>query len=106
MGGRGFAFPRREKVADIPLSQLQRATPKAILPEYRRAFSIYYHWPGIQVVAAFKAHSERANTKTRRALLVGSLLERLVPHTSPLPWCSLMYIIFFWFMFFDLIRAA
>jgi len=31
------------------LSQLQRDTPAAILPEYRKAFSVYFHWPGIQV---------------------------------------------------------
>lgn len=30
--------------------QLQRATPAAILPEYRRAFGIYFRWPGIQVL--------------------------------------------------------
>lgn len=39
----------RVRVANISLSTLQRQIPPEILPEYREAMSIYFHWPGVQV---------------------------------------------------------
>ena len=36
-------------MAGLPKSEVQRRTPEEILPEYKKAFSIYFNHAGIQV---------------------------------------------------------
>jgi hypothetical protein len=38
----------RNRESHISLAELQAHTPDEILPLYRRAFALFFNWPGVQ----------------------------------------------------------